>query len=161
MGMQMLLHGLTPGMQDHREPDLAAQILVPELLQELCGNPDEQIEEQFLIEGDQGIEDMVDGEDNMKVVDGQQPFVLFFQPLGFLERAALGAMTVLTGFAVELPLLTHRTLLHDATQRRCAALHDRIDRFRLLMRKSMKASVRAHVLAEDLSHVVWHPGLLR
>lgn len=159
----MILHGLTPGMQDHGEPDLAAQIGLSELFEQLSSGVDEELEEQFLIEGDQGIENVIDGEDDMKIVDGQDPFLLSFQPLGFLERPALGTMAVLAGFEVELPLLAGIIVTafeHTAHGRR-ATLHDRIHRFGLLIRKSMKASVRAHVFAEDLSHVVLHPGLLR
>ena len=70
MTMEMVLHGLPPGVQDHREPDLAAQIGLPELFEELRGGGNEEIEELFLIERHQGIEDVVDGEDDMKVVDG-------------------------------------------------------------------------------------------
>ena len=44
MKMEMFLHGLPPGMQDHREADLAAKILAPKLLQQLCGSLNEEIE---------------------------------------------------------------------------------------------------------------------
>lgn len=44
MDMQMLLHGLPPGMHDHREANLTAEILPTELLQQLSRNLDEQIE---------------------------------------------------------------------------------------------------------------------
>lgn len=43
--VQMLLHGLTPGVQDHRKANFAAEIFLPELLQELRGNFDEQVEQ--------------------------------------------------------------------------------------------------------------------
>src|SRR6266545_4305226 len=101
MGMQMLLHGLPPGMQDHREPDLPAEIRLPELLEELGSGVDEELEYLFPVEAYQRIEDVVDGEDDMKIMDGQQPFLLGLQPLGFLEGPALRTMAVLAGFAVE------------------------------------------------------------
>lgn len=157
----MVLHRLSPGMQDHRKPDLAAEIRVPELLQELGCGVDEELEEQFLIEAHQWVEDMIEGEDNMKVLDWQQPFLLFFQPLRLLERTALRTMSVLAGLVVELPLLTNRAFLQHTAQRGRAASQDRTDRFRLLIRKAMRASVLTHMFAEDLSHVVLHPGLLR
>ena len=71
MDMQMLLHGLTPGMHDHRKADLATEILLPEVFEQLRGNFDEQIENQFLVERHQRIEDMVNGEDHMKIMNGQ------------------------------------------------------------------------------------------
>lgn len=44
MKMEMLLHGLTPSMHDHRKADFAAEIFLTELFQQLRGNPDEQVE---------------------------------------------------------------------------------------------------------------------
>jgi hypothetical protein len=161
MEVQMFLHGLTPGMQDHRKPDLPAQILAPELFQELSSCVNEQIEEQLLIEPDQWIEDMVDGEDHMIIMDRQHPFLLCFEPLRLFEGTTLGTMTILAGFEVKFPLLALRTCLQDTAHGRCAAIHDRIHRFGLLIRKAMRASVLAHEFAEDLSHVVFHIGLLR
>lgn len=70
MTMEMFLHGLPPGVQDHGKTDLAAQIFLSEFLQELGSRVDEELEEQFLIEAYQGIEDVIDGEDDMVVVDG-------------------------------------------------------------------------------------------
>ena len=160
MSMEMFLHGLPPGVQDHREADLATQILVSEFLQELRSGVDEELEEDFLIEAHEWVEDMIDGEDDMKVVDGEQPFLLLFQPLGFLEGTALGTMSVFAGFVVELQLLTYRTFLHHTAHGRRATLQDRIHHFRLLIRKTMCASILAQMFAEDLSHVVLHPGLL-
>jgi len=95
---------------------------------------------------------MVNREDDMIVVDGQQPFLLRFEPLRFLEGAALGAMSVLAGFVVKLPLLADRTLLQDSAQGRCAASQDRTDRLALLTRKAMPASVVPDMLAENLRH---------
>ena len=66
----MLLHGLTPGMQDHRKANLAAEIFLPELFEQLRGSFNEEIEEQFLIKGNQQIENMVNGEDDVKIRDG-------------------------------------------------------------------------------------------
>lgn len=160
MNMKMILHGLSPGMQDHREPNLTAQIFLSEFFQELRGGVDEEFEERFLIEGDQGIEDMVDGEDDVVIGDGQQPFLLLFEPLGFLEGTALGTVTILAGFVVELPLLTNRAFLHHTAEGRGATLQDRTHCFGLLIGKAMCASVVADVFAEDLSHIVLCPGLL-
>lgn len=68
--VEMLLHGLTPGVHDHRKANLAAEILLTELLQQLSRNIDEQIEKQFSVEGNQRIENMVDGEDDVEIMDG-------------------------------------------------------------------------------------------
>lgn len=81
----MVLHGLSPGMQDHRKADLPAEIFLPKLFEQLSGCVNEEIEQECLIEPNQGIEDMVDGEDDMIIVDGQHPFLLRFEPLRLLE----------------------------------------------------------------------------
>lgn len=150
----MFLHGLSPGMQDHRKPDFPAQILVPEFFQELGSRVDAELEQEFLVECDQGIENVIDGEDDMIVVDGQQPFLLSFEPLRFLEGPTLGTMAVLAGFVVELPLLTDRTLLHDAAHGRRAAIEDRTHGFGLLIRKTMCAFVRPDVLTENIRDLI-------
>lgn len=41
VNVQMLLHGLSPGMHDHRKADFAAEILLTELLQQLSRDFDE------------------------------------------------------------------------------------------------------------------------
>lgn len=104
--MEMLLQGLTPSVHDHREANVPTEILLPELLQQLSSDFDEEIEEEFLIESHQVIENMVDGEDDMEILDGQDPFLLVFEPLCFLERAAFWAMTILARLITEFPLPT-------------------------------------------------------
>jgi hypothetical protein len=148
-------------MQDHRKANVPAQIFAPKLLQELRGCVNEEIEEEFLIEPDQRIEDMVDGEDDMIIMDGQHPFLLRFEPLRLLEGTTQGTMTVLAGFEVKFPFLALGTCFQDTPHGWCAAIQDRIHRFGLLIRKAMRASVLAHVFAEDFSHVVFYTGLLR
>ena len=49
---------------------------------------------------------MIDGEDDVKVVDGQQPHALFFQPLGLVEGATGGALSVLAGVVCDFHLPT-------------------------------------------------------
>ena len=153
MDMKMVLHGLSPGMQDHGKTDLPAEILVPELLQQLGSRFNEEIEQKFLVERHQRIEDMIDGKDDMIIVDGQQPFLLFFQPLRLFKGTTLWTMAVLAGFVVELPLLTNRTFLHHAAHRRRAAIDNRAHGFGLFIGKPMSALVFADVFAEDVSHI--------
>jgi hypothetical protein len=55
-----------------------------------------------LISGDKGINGVVGGEDEVEIGDGQEERRLFFDPLGFFELAALGAMAVSTGIVGDL-----------------------------------------------------------
>jgi len=120
----MLLHGLTPRMHNQRKADVPAEILLPELFQKLSGNIDEEIEEELLIESDQVIENMVDGENDMEIMDGQDPFLLVFEPLRLLERTAFWAVTIFTRLITEFPLpaLLIGTPLQDTAECRCAAI---------------------------------------
>ena len=59
-----------------------------------------------MIEGNESIEDMVNGEDDVKIMDGEDPFLLCFEPLRFFKCAAERTMTILAGFEVKLPLLS-------------------------------------------------------
>jgi hypothetical protein len=119
--MQMLLHGLTPGVQDHRKSNFAAKILLPELLQELCGSLDEQVKQYISIEVHQQIEHMVNGKDDVEIMDGQDPFFLVFEPLSLLERPTLGTVAILSSLIVKIPILANCTHLHDTAHCRCAA----------------------------------------
>jgi hypothetical protein len=157
MQMGMKLHGLPPGVQDHGEADLAAEILLPEFFQYLSRHFEEQVVEQLLIESDQGIEEVVNGEDDVIVGNGQDPELLGFEPLGFFEGATLRAMAILTGLVMAFPAFTDRANLQDATESGRAAIQNGTDGFGLLIRKVMSAFVFAYVLAENLSDTEFRP----
>ena len=67
---------------------------------------------------------MVDSEDDMEIMDGQDPFLLVFEPLCFLERAAFWAMTILARLITEFPLpaLLIVAPLQDTAECRCATI---------------------------------------
>jgi len=45
MEVEMLLHRLSPGMQDHRKADFPTEVFLPKLFEQLGGNFNEQVEE--------------------------------------------------------------------------------------------------------------------
>jgi len=112
-----------------------------------------------LIESHQVIEDMVNGEDDVEIMDRQNPFLLGFQPLRLLKRPTLGTMAILSSLIVKLPILAYITPLHDAAHGRRAAIENCADSLMLLIRKPMRLFICANMLAEDFSHIVFHPGL--
>ncbi len=59
---------------------------------------------------------MVDGEDDMEIMNGQDPFLLVFEPLRLLERPTFGAMSILAGLVTKLPIHAFRTHLQDTAQ---------------------------------------------
>lgn len=72
----------------------------------MSGNFDEQVKQYFSIEVHQQIEDMVNREDDVEIMNGQDPFFLVFKPLRFLERPTLGTVSILSSLIVKLPALT-------------------------------------------------------
>ena len=97
---------------------------------------------------------MVDGEDNMIIMNGQQPFLLCFEPLSFFKCTALGAMSILAGLIKELPTLALRASLQDTTEGRGAASDDGVHRLGLLIRKPIGAFVLPDMLAENISDFI-------
>ncbi len=100
---------------------------------------------------------MVNGENDVKIMDGQDPFLLGFQPLRFLERPALGTMAILAGFEMKFPFLALVAYLQNSTHCRRAAIDNRAHGFRLLIRKPMSFFVFANMFAENLCHIVFPP----
>lgn len=154
MQVWMGLHDLPPGVQDHGEADLAAEVLLPEFFEQLRGGLDQQVVEQFLVEPNEGIEEVIDGEDDVIIMDGQKPELLGFEPLGLFEGATFGTVTVLAGFVVELPVFAGVADLHYAAQGRGAAVQDGANRLALLIRQAVCASEFPDVFAEDIRHFI-------
>lgn len=100
---------------------------------------------------------MVDGEDDVEIMDGQDPFLLVFEPLSFLERPTLGTVPIFSSLVVKLPMLAFKTHLHDTAKRGCTTIQNRADSFGLLIRKPMRLFIFTNMFAEDVSHIVFHP----
>jgi hypothetical protein len=66
-----------------------------------------------LIETNQRIENVVDGEDDMEIMNGQDPSFLVFEPLRFLECPTLGTVPILSSLVVKLPIHAIGAHLHD------------------------------------------------
>lgn len=104
---------------------------------------------------------MVNGEDDVEIMNGQNPLLLVFQPLRFLERATFWAVTILTRLVTEFPLpaLLIVAPLHDPAHGGCAAIQNGANDFRLRIRKPMQLFICADMLAEDLRHIErWGPS---
>lgn len=111
---------------------------------------------------------MVNGEDDVKIMDGQNPFLLGFEPLRLFKRPTLGTVSILSSLVVKLQRLAHRAGLHHSAHGRRAAIDDRAHGFGLLIRKPMRFFICTDMLAEDVSHIeaqrilwIFHPWLLR
>ena len=80
MQMEMFGQGLTPGVQNGRKADFAAQVLPSKGFERVRRAGKEQMVYLFPIHPRQWIEEMVNGEDDVEVVGGQQMRFLLFQP---------------------------------------------------------------------------------
>lgn len=96
---------------------------------------------------------MVNGEDDMEIMDGQYPFLLVFEPLRLLKRAALWTVPILARLIAEFPAFAFIAFLPHAPHGRRAAIQDGAHSFRLRIRKPMSAFVIADVFAEDVSQI--------
>ena len=157
MDVEVLLQGLTPSVHDHREADVATEVLPPEFLQQLSSDIDEEIEEELLIESDQVIENVVDGENDMEIMDGQDPFLLVFEPLRLFECPTLGTVAILSGLIVKLPILAYVTHLYNPAECGSAAIQNCTHGFGLLIGKPMRLFILTNMIAEDVSQIVFHP----
>lgn len=104
---------------------------------------------------------MINGEDDMEIMNGQNPFFLVFEPLRFLESPTLGTVSILSSLVVKLPTLTFRTSLQHSTHSGRAAIEYCAHGFMLLIRKPMRLFIFANMFAEDVSHIVFPLWLLR
>jgi hypothetical protein len=59
---------------------------------------------------------MVNGKDHMEIMNGQDPFLLVFEPLRLLESPTLGTMSILSSLVVELPIETVGTHGHNPAE---------------------------------------------
>ncbi len=59
---------------------------------------------------------MIDGKDDMEVMNGQDPFLLVFEPLRFLEGPTLGTMSILSSLVMKLQRFADGAGLHHTTQ---------------------------------------------
>ena len=122
MPMGGIEQALGPGVQDGGDRDRDAEPTAGDLLQGL-GDGGEQ---EALGSPRGGEEEIVPlrghGEDDMKVLDGEQVAALRFDPARFLEARAFGAMPIPTRVVRELLMPALRPLTPVPPERRGAAL---------------------------------------
>ena len=85
-----------PGMQDAHQPDLATHKarIASELLGSLCGSPEQQVVNAFLVLAGKLAELCGEGEGQQEVGHGQQQFPLQLEPFFGLFVLALGTMAI-------------------------------------------------------------------
>src|SRR5438552_468131 len=93
----MIIELLAPGVEDGRDPKVAAEAVPTELGQTLGGAVEEEWVELLLMRKGQGVEFLRQGKDAMVVTHRQDALQLVLEPGGALAAQAARAMAVATG----------------------------------------------------------------
>ena len=122
MQMGVIEQELGPGVQDGGDRDPDAEPTAGDLLQGL-GDGGEQEAIGYPRDGEEEIVQLRGhGEDDMKVLDGEQVAALRFDPARCLEALAFGAMPIPTRVVRDLLMPALRTLAPVPSERSGAAL---------------------------------------
>jgi hypothetical protein len=97
VGMRLEL--LAPGMENRREADLGAEVLLlaGDLLERLCRALEQEVEDDLLVSERQGIQLVRERENDVKVGDGKQALLPRLEPLVFFQALAFWTMPVPAG----------------------------------------------------------------
>ncbi len=124
-----------------------------ELLQGLGGRLEQEVVEEALVDPNQRIEPMREGEDDVEVGNGQQQGLLGCEPFGPGAALALGAVAIATGVVTE-PFraapLTHFDMAAESSR---AALRNRPQHPCLLVRDGVRRAKCRAIRPHDVGHL--------
>ena len=157
--MGVIDQGLSPGMKDGQDACLGMEIflLFSQLQQALTGRVEEQIVAQFFIGPDQGMKLMGQGEDQMKMLHGQEFCLASFEPAFFDQTLAFGTMPIAAGVITHPQMPTAITLINMSPQSGRPAGSNGIEGFVLGQREGVGLAISPSIASEDLSY--FDPGL--
>ena len=136
----MIDQGLTPGMQHQRQSQLNTKIVSTEFQQRLRGSPEEQVVHHSPVLPDDWIEPVWQGEDNVKIGNGQEQLLLSLQPFHRLVPLAIGTMPVAAGSGHEVLPSAMFAAVTVAAQLRRLAGQQRVEYFPVMRGKSRRLS---------------------
>ena len=150
--MQMLREGLTPGVEDGRDADRAAEAagIAAEGEQRVGGRPEQERVDHAWIALRERVERMGQGEDHMKVRNRQELRVTGRDPARTGLRLTRGTVAIPTGVVANPRGATVVTRLPMPAQEGGAARRDRAQRQRLDPREAMRAAIRVAVSPHDV-----------
>ena len=140
MDMIMIDQGLTPGMQHQRQSQLNTKIVSTEFQQRLRGSPEEQVVHHSPVLPDDWMEPVWQGEDNVKIGNGQEQLLLSLQPFHRLVPLAIGTMPVAAGSGHEVLPSAMFAAVTVAAQLRRLAGQQRVEYFPVMRGKSRRLS---------------------
>jgi hypothetical protein len=151
--MKMILEGLIPGVQDGDDAQGSTEATSAKLKQRFTDGFKKNPEHDLLIGEDQAVEIMRQGENQMKVSHRQKLTGLFFQPPGFAQGLAFGAVAVTAGVISRTFKAAHIAAIQVATQLFSPTERDGSDNFLLLGRHAMRSLVALSVLAKNIGQL--------
>ena len=152
----MQVEHLVPGVQDRGEAHLGLQtLIVPGKLQESLGDAGkEEIEDESRVVQSQRVELVGQGDHQVEVVGGQEPFQALGQPLGLLEALALGTVAVAAGVVGDRQVAAALTAdVHVAAQTGGAAAFDIPHSLMLPRAETLVFPVVRAMVVKDLGHL--------
>ena len=145
--MDMLGQGLAPGMENCRNAEFGAQMfgVLGKFSQGLGGGVKQQVVEGALVDPNEGIEPMGQGEDDVEVGHRQQQGLLGGQPLGLSTTLTLGTVAIATGVVTDPFRPAAQTLFDLAAQGSRPTLRNRPQDARLLVRDGVRRPKRCAI----------------
>jgi hypothetical protein len=95
--MEMVAQGLVPRVKHGEKAELPPQLGAAKFQQGLGDGLEQEVADDFLVGQRQGVQLVRESKDQMEVADRQQFSLAVFQPAGFSQALALGAMAIPTG----------------------------------------------------------------
>lgn len=87
---------LVPGVKDHRESQLSAQVVAAEFQEGLTGGSKEQVEKSSLVRQDDRVELVGQGEDIVEVRNGEEFALAILEPPGLGQALAFWTVSIAT-----------------------------------------------------------------
>ena len=159
--MQVLTEILAPGVEHHRDPDLAPEPLgIPtEGLQGLRGRLKQEVVDHLRVSLGDRVDLMGQGEDQMEIGHRQELGRACLDPALLGQRLAFWAVAVAAGVVTRHFCAAVITHFQMATEGRRTAVLDGLHHAALLAAESMGAPVRLPLFPEDLRQLhPAHPG---
>ena len=146
---------LSPGVENGEESDVCAEMygVGGDGLQSGGAGLKQEVVEHFLVVQRQRVESLRDGEDDVKVLHGQQFGSTPLQPLRPCQILTLGAVAVAAGVVTDALMSAVAALFHVPAKACRAALFDGAHQLVLMHGEAMLLAVTRSESAENVSHL--------
>jgi hypothetical protein len=141
-----------PGVKHHGDAKLGTEAIFAEQKQRFCSAREKKIEHGFTMSHRQRAQLRRKRENNVKVVDRQQPLEALVNPPSLRERLTLGTVSIAARVVRRMLVSTIGTVIHVPAKRCGAALLNGVQSRTLLKRERAagpeRGAMRAHHVRE-------------